>query len=149
MGAAAGIALVASSLLTPYTGTFGYFSMNQPTLYFLLPVSTTMTMTSFNGSAQLVISPVGPGLSSLSPIVNITVVPKETVTFNVPVRGFYQIALDRPPGATQSAAISLIQTGVPVDLFIAGVALIALGGFVEALARIGHRRSSSGPEVKE
>ncbi len=113
LGAAAGIALVASSLLTPYTGTFGYFSMNQPTLYFLLPVSTTMTMTSFNGSAQLVISPVGPGLSSLSPIVNITVVPKETVTFNVPVRGFYQIALDRPPGATQSAAISLIQTGVP------------------------------------
>ncbi len=98
-------------------------------------MSTTVTLSSFNGSALFTVSPVGPNLSPLTPIVNVTVTAKETVAFSVPARGFYQMELSGQPAATPDYAISVIQSGVPLDTLLAGVVLVAIGSLVEISVR--------------
>jgi len=131
-----GLALMTSSLLIPFRNEEGYLPVNTPQLDFFLPASTSLTLASFNGSAKLVISPVDSSLNPGVPIVNITVHPKESVSFDVPARGFYQIVLVGPPGSTQNISYLLFQSGIPLDILSAGIFLVIVGGSAEAYLRL-------------
>lgn len=146
MAVAIGLALIASALLTPYQTEGGNYYVNSPQLEFFLPVPTSLTLASFNGSVRLVVSPVDSSLNPGSPIVNITVYPKETVLFDVPARGFYQVVLVGLAASTESINLTLSQSGIPLDLLSAGSVLVAIGGLAEGYFRFKSiRRQDSSP----
>lgn len=130
-----GLALVASALLTPPAEVAGNSIINSPESFFLIPVQTAVTVGSFNGSATLTISPMDSNNNTQSPIVNLTVYPKETVEFSTPARGFYQLELVNNAESNLSVPLSVDQSGIPLDLLASGLILLIIGSLLFAFLR--------------
>src|SRR5579863_3868186 len=62
----------------------------QPDIYFLVPTIASVSISSLNGTATLVIAQLEGDLSN-STVVNASVVQKDILTFSVPARGYYAI----------------------------------------------------------
>lgn len=127
-----GLAFVAVSVQAPTVGESGNMIMNSPDMHFLLPVSTTVTLGDFNGTATLLVQAVDSRLNVTTSVLDIQVHGLEAVIFSVPARGFYTVELNSSSGGDQSVTFSLYQNGVPLDSLGAGVALIIVGGLVLA-----------------
>ncbi len=125
--ASVGLALLASSLLLPPASLYGNADVGLGNMYFFLPVEVTITLGSFNGTATLLVSPYYENANLAPPIVNITVYPKESVEFSVPARGYYLVEVANSTAGVQSLQVNVNESGTPLDLVLAGSALVAAG----------------------
>lgn len=140
-----GLALIVAAELTP-----GATIVNQTTIgseipgtFFLAPSPVSISISSLNGSAMLVVSPLGYNVSELSPIVNISVVSKDIVTFQVPARGYYDVGFESVSGSSGSVSYSVSEGGVPQDLVYGGALIAVAGAVVSGFAWAKARREST------
>lgn len=120
-----GLVFVTVSLLTPNVVVDVTTDTNSPTLLYLSPVSTSISLGNFNGTAQLYVEAVDSRMANASSVFSITVHGLEEVSFSIPTRGFYQMGLNS--SAVQGVEFSVVQGGAPPDLLALGFALLILG----------------------
>jgi hypothetical protein len=122
-----GLVFATVSLLTPNVVADVTTDTNSPVLLYLSPVSTSISLGSFNGTSQLYVEAVDSRMANASSVFSIPVHGLEEVSFSIPTRGFYQVGLNSS-SAVQSVEFSVVQGGAPPDLLALGFALLLLGG---------------------
>ena len=121
-----------------------------PSIYLLIPTTASISVASLNGSASLVISQLDANLTSLLPIVNVSVVQKDIVTFTIPTRGYYEVEFLTRAGTAPAVTYSLTEGGTPSDqaLFGAAVFVVGLAG-VALLSAFARRRKIILPDARQ
>ena len=96
-----GLGLIIGAQLTPgETSTSNRpQGVTQPDIYFLIPTTASISISKINGTASLIVSQINGDLLNASPIVNVSVVQKDIVTFGVPDRGYYMVQFLESDGA--------------------------------------------------
>jgi hypothetical protein len=129
-----GLALVASALHTPsantqITQTYPVPGGFPPPTFFFAPETISVTISSLNVTqAQLVILPLQGNLNpSPEALVNVTVVAKDIVTFDVPTRGYYEIDFVQNSGASLNVSFIVDEGGIPKDLLYSGIVISVIG----------------------
>jgi hypothetical protein len=133
-----GLGLLIGSQITA-GGTEGVTSPSEappnisPSIYLLIPTTVSVSVASLNGSALLIVAQMTGNLTSLPPIVNVSVIQKDIVTFSIPTRGYYEVEFLTNAGTAPAVTYSLTEGGAPPDqtlfgtvVFIAGLAGVAL-----------------------
>ena len=104
-----------------------------PSIYLLIPTTVSISVSSLNGSAYLIVAQLSGNLTSLPPIVNVSVIQKDIVTFTIPARGYYEVEFLTTAGTAPAVTFALTEAGGPPDqtlfgatVFVAGLAGVAL-----------------------
>lgn len=120
-----------------------------PSIYLFIPTTASISVASLNGSAHLIVSQLNANLTSLPPIVNVSVVQKDIVTFPIPTRGYYEVEFLTSAGTAPAVTYSLTEGGMPPDqaLFGAAVFVVGLAG-VALLSVFTRRRKVILPDAK-
>lgn len=121
-----------------------------PSIYLLVPTTASVSVASLNGSSFLIVSQLNANLTSLPPIVNVSVVQKDIVTFAIPTRGYYEIGFLTRAGTAPAVTYSLTEGGTPPDqaLFGAAVFVVGLTG-VALLSVFARRRKIILPDARQ
>ena len=124
-----GLGLIIGAQLTPgETSTSNRpQGVTQPDIYFLIPTTASISISKINGTASLIVSQINGDLSNVPPIVNVSVVQKEIVTFGVPDRGYYSVQFLASNGTPAAVTYSLNIGGQPPDVTLAGVVVLVVG----------------------
>ena len=149
-----GVGLLIGSQLTG-GGTAGTTSLAEappnisPSIYLLIPTTVSVSVASLNGSASLIVSQLNANLTSLPPLVNVSVVQKDIVTFTIPARGYYEVEFLTRAGTAPAVTYSLTEGGTPPDqtLFGAAVFVVGLAG-VALVSAFTRRRRVSSPDAR-
>jgi hypothetical protein len=125
-----GVALVVGAEITPATSVTNAPSSGLVVsgTYFLVPTTISISISSLNSSAHLIVAPLGNDLSVGQALVNVSVVSKDIVTFPATVRGYYVVEFESVSSAPISAGYTISEGGVPADLVLYGAILAVFGG---------------------
>ncbi|MDG6954868.1 MAG: hypothetical protein JRN33_07825 [Nitrososphaerota archaeon] len=137
-----GLGLVIGAQITPgeTSSTTRPAGVLQPDIYFLIPTSASISVSALNGTASLVVSQIAGDLANAPPIVNVSVVQKDIVTFGVPARGYYSVEFLDRNGTPAAVTYSLTVGGKPPDATVAGAIALAVGLVGVALMTATSRR---------
>jgi hypothetical protein len=116
-----------------------------PSIYLLIPTTVSISVASLNGSAHLIVSQLNANLTSLPPIVNVSVVQKDIVTFSISARGYYEIEFLTSAGTAPAVTYSLTEGGMPPDQASFGAAVFGVGLAGMALSVFTRRRKIVSP----
>jgi hypothetical protein len=100
----------------------------QPDIYFLIPTSDSIGVSTLNGTATLVVAQMTGDLASLPPIVNVSVFQKDVVSFSVPNREYYEIEFLGSNGSQVAETYTLSEGGQPSDVLLSG-GVLSIAGF--------------------
>ncbi|MDG7008632.1 MAG: hypothetical protein JRN06_10405 [Nitrososphaerota archaeon] len=115
----------------------------QPDIYFLIPTTASISVSTLNGTATLVVARLAGDLSNTT-IVNVPVVQKDIITFSVPARGYYTVDFLGVDGYPVAVIYTMSEGGQPFDAIFAGSATLAVGLIGMTLfAVVGRRKPKS------
>jgi len=136
-----GLGLLIGAQLTPgeTVGSNRTVGSPQPDIYFLIPTTVSISISTLNGTANLVVAQLAGDLSN-STIVSVPVVQKDIVTFSVPARGYYAVDFLGAGGSPVAVIYTLSEGGQPFDVTLAGLAVLVLGLIGAALSVVAARR---------
>ena len=140
-----GLGLVIAAQITPgeTSATTRPAGVLQPDVYFLIPTTASISISTLNGTASLIVSQIDENLADVTPIVNASVVQKDIVTFGVPARGYYSVEFLDSSGTPAAVAYSLTIGGQPPDTTIGGSIVLVVGLVGVALTTAMSRRRRS------
>ena len=127
-----GLAIILVALQTPeaslnLTAPAGT-EINQ--VYFFQPTTLSISISALQGNATLLVQPVNYNSSSGSPVVNVSVIAQDIVTFSVPSRGYYVVAFSDVNGSIPAVSYVVDESGIPPDLLTAGIVLMGIAGIL-------------------
>ncbi|HYA56341.1 MAG TPA: hypothetical protein VED22_06030 [Nitrososphaerales archaeon] len=140
-----GLGLVIGAQITPGATSTSSRPPNvsQPDIYFLIPTTASIGISTLNGTASLIVSQINGDLTSAPPIVNVSVVQKDIVTFVVPTRGYYSVEFLERNGIPAAVTYSLTIGGQPFDATLAGAIVLVVGLVGVTLTAVMDRRRSN------
>jgi hypothetical protein len=127
-----GLVVLISALLTPSVSINGNFvsgpAGSEPNqIYFLQPgMDVSISISNLQGSATLLVQQMNGDASFHAPIVNVSVVAQDIVTFSISNRGYYDVSVLYTNGTIPSLSYVLDESGTPSDTLIIGIALIGI-----------------------
>ena len=146
-----GVGLLIGSQLTG-GGTAGVTSIAEappyvtPNVFLLIPATVSISISSLNGSAYLIVAPLTGNVTSMTPLVNVSVVQKDIVTFTIPTRAYYDVGLLTSNGSVPAYYATLTEGGMPPDQTLYGATLLIFGFVGVALVFVlTRRRLASAP----
>ena len=113
----------------------------QPDIYILTPTTASISISTLNGTAAMVVAQLAGDLSNTT-IVNVTVVQKDIVTFGIPARGYYAVSFLRANGSPAAVIYTLSEAGQPFDVTLAGAVVLVVGLVGVALSAFASRRTT-------
>lgn len=124
-----GLGLIIGAQITPGETTMASRpqGVTQPDIYFLIPTTASISISTLNGTASLIVSQIEGDLTDAPPIVNISIVQKDIVDFSVPTRAYYSVEFLGSNGTPVAITYSLTVRGNPLDAKFAGAILLAAG----------------------
>lgn len=124
-----GLGLIVGGQLTPSLSTSSNRPVGdpRPDIYFLVPTAASVSISTLNGSAYLIISQIAGNLSLTPPIVNVSVTQKDIVTFAVPARGYYAVEFLEADKASVGVTYTLSEGNDPSDLILYGSLIVIIG----------------------
>lgn len=97
-------------------------------IYFLQPITVSISISQLQGKATLLVQLMNYDSAPGSPIANVSVVAQDIVTFRVSSRGYYDVSFYYRNGSSPAVSYVIDESGVPPDLLVTGMILIALAG---------------------
>ncbi|MDG6919378.1 MAG: hypothetical protein JRN56_03290 [Nitrososphaerota archaeon] len=136
-----GLGLVIGAQLTPgeNLGSNRPAGSLQPDIYFLIPTTASVSISVLNGTATLIVAQLAGDLSN-STVVSVPVVEKDIVTFSVPARGYYAVDFLGANGHPAAVTYTMSEGGRPLDVTLAGSAVLAIGLIGIGLSAVVGRR---------
>lgn len=110
--------------------------------YFFSPTTVSISISQLQDSATLLVQPINYDATSGNPIVNVSVVAQDIVTFPIPYRGYYLVSFVYGNGSSPAVSYVLDESGLPYDILISGVALMAVAGTIYPMVVLKERRDS-------
>ena len=140
-----GLGLVIGAQITPggTSTTTRPAGAQQPDIYFLVPTTASISVSALKGTASLVVSQIDGNLANAPPIVNVSVVQKDVITFGVPARGYYSVEFLGSNGTPAAVTYLLTIGGKPSDATLAGAIVLAVGLLGVAILAATDRRAPS------
>ena len=122
------VCLIASQSVPGVTLMFYPATGNVTNTYFLVPTTVTITISTLNNPARLILAELNEDLSESPPLVNVSVVSKDIVSVFIPSRGWYVLNFTATtPGSVLTLSYTLTEAGGAQDLVQYGVILCLLG----------------------
>ena len=137
-----GLGLIIGAQITPGETSISSRpqGVTQPDIYFLIPTTASISISTLNGTASLTVSQINGDLTNAPPIVNVSVVQKDIVTFGVPTRGYYSVEFLESNGTPAAVTYSLTIGGQPFDATLTGIIVLVVGLVGVALTAVISRR---------
>jgi hypothetical protein len=113
-----------------------------PDIYFLIPATLSISVSTLNGTAYLTVTQLPADLSNVTPVINVSVVQKDIVTFDVPTRGYYSVEFLGGNGVPVAVTYTLSERGQPSDVTYVGTGILIVGMLGMAALFVYGRRGS-------
>lgn len=97
-------------------------------MYFFQPMTVSISISQLQGNATLLIQPINYDTSLAKPIANVSVIAQDIVTMSIPNRGYYDVSFVYGNGSSPAVSYVIDESGVPPDVFDAGIILIVMSG---------------------
>jgi hypothetical protein len=140
-----GIAILVAGFQIPLTSTSansisGLSASSASQTYFFQPVNIAISISQLQGSAILLVQPVSYDASFGVPIVNVSVVSLDIVTFSISQRGYYALTFLYSNGTSAAASYVINESGVPQDMVNFGVILTGMGGILSLVILLSSKK---------
>jgi hypothetical protein len=97
-------------------------------IYFFQPMMVSISISQLQGNATLLVQPVNYDSSLGEPIVNVSVIAQDIITFSIHNRGYYVVSFSYDNGSNPAVSYVVDESGIPSDLWISGIVLMVLAG---------------------
>jgi hypothetical protein len=128
------------SISTSANSISGLTASDASQTYFFQPMNVAISISSLQGSAILLVQPLNENTSPGAPVVNVSVVALDIVTFSIPTRGYYSVVFAYSNGTSVAASYVLTESGVPPDTITAGTVLTTVGAVLCVIFFIASQR---------
>jgi hypothetical protein len=83
-----------------------------PQIFFFQPMMVSISISQLQGNAELLVAPVNYDSSLGSPIVNVSVIAQDVITFSVHNRGYYEISFLYNNGSNPAVSYVVDELGI-------------------------------------